>query len=56
MIKINPRQINAMMKQLGIKMKSIEAIEVIIKCDDKEIIIRRPEISRMNFMGKEVFR
>jgi len=31
-----------MMKKMGMKQEDIDASEVIIKCSDKEIIIRKP--------------
>lgn len=50
---MNPRQMEQAMKKLGIKQLKIEAEEVIIKCSDKNIIIRNPEIVKMNMMGQE---
>ena len=37
---MNPRKMQAMMKQLGIKQVDVPAIEVIIKTEEKEIIIK----------------
>ena len=41
------------MKQLGVKQEEIDAEEVIIKCSDKELIIRNPNVQRVNMMGQE---
>ena len=41
------------MKQLGMKQEEIDAQEVIIKCSDKELIIRNPNVQKINMMGQE---
>ena len=45
----------SMMKKMGMKQEDIDASEVIIKCSDKEIIIRNPEVAKIEMMGKENF-
>jgi len=50
---INPRKIQAMMKQMGVKQEEIDAEEVIIKCSDKELIIKNPNVQKVNMMGQE---
>jgi nascent polypeptide-associated complex subunit alpha len=52
---MNPRKMQAMMKQLGIKQVDVPAIEVIIKTEEKEIIITNPSVQRVNMMGQENF-
>jgi len=37
------------------KQEDIDASEVIIKCSDKEIIIRNPQVAKINMMGQENF-
>lgn len=54
-MKINPRQIEKLAKQMGISTKQIEAEEVIIKTPEKEIVIANPTVSRMNIMGQDTF-
>ena len=49
------RQMEKMMKQLGIKSEPIDADEVIIKAKDKEIIISNPQITKINMKGAESF-
>ena len=49
---INPKQMEKAMKQLGMKQEAIEAEEVVIRCNDKEIVIRNPDVSKINMMGK----
>jgi len=50
---LNPKELEKAMKKLGIKQQSIEAYEVIIKTKDKELIIKDPQIVKMNAMGQE---
>lgn len=51
--KINPRQMQKMMQKMGVKQEEIEASEVIIKCHDKELIIRNPQVSKIEVAGQE---
>ncbi len=50
---VNPKQLEQAMKKLGVKQEEIEASEVIIKCADKNLIIKNPNIVRINMMGQE---
>lgn len=50
---INPKQVEKMMKQMGIKQIDIPAEEVIIKLKDKDLIIKNPKVSKVNMMGQE---
>jgi nascent polypeptide-associated complex subunit alpha len=52
---INPREMQKAMKRLGIKQEEIDANEVIIKTNDSEIVIRNPQVSKVNMMGQETF-
>ena len=52
---INPRDMQKAMKRLGIKQEEIEALEVIIRTADREIIIANPQVSKVNMMGQETF-
>jgi nascent polypeptide-associated complex subunit alpha len=53
--KINPRQMQQMMRKMGIAQQEIDAKEVIIRCADKEIVITEPNVSKVNMMGQETF-
>ena len=54
---MNPKQMKKMerqMKKMGMKMDTLEgAREVIIRFDEKELIITDPDITLMNAMGQE---
>ncbi len=44
-----------MMRKMGIAQVEIPATEVIIKTEDKEIVITEPSVSKVNMMGQETF-
>ncbi|USN45812.1 MAG: nascent polypeptide-associated complex protein [Candidatus Woesearchaeota archaeon] len=53
---VNPRQMQQMMKKMGIRQDTIDAEEVIIrKTDGSEIVFLRPEVAKVNMMGQESF-
>jgi nascent polypeptide-associated complex subunit alpha len=52
---MNPKKMQAMMKQLGINQDEIDANRVIIECDDKNIIIEDPSVTKVNMQGQENF-
>jgi len=49
---MNPKSIQAAMKKMGIQQQELLAKEVIIKQNDKTLIIRNPEILKVNMMGQ----
>lgn len=56
---INPKQLKQMertMKKMGMDMKDINDVEeVVIVLKDKELVIKNPEVSKMNAMGQETY-
>ena len=55
-MKINPRQMEKMMRQMGMSQQPIEADEVVIKkTDGNEIIISNPDVQKVKMMGQETF-
>ena len=52
---MNPREMQKVMKRLGIKQEEIEAKLVIIKTANKDFIIKNPQVSKVNMMGQETF-
>jgi len=52
---VDPRKMKAMMSQMGIKSEEIDSEEVIIKGKDKNIIIRNPSVTKINFSGQDMF-
>ena len=54
-MKISPRQLEKMAKRMGIQSTQIDAEEVIIKTRESRIIIRNPQVAKVNMMGQETF-
>jgi len=52
---INPKQMQHMMKKMGIAQMDIDASEVIIKTPEKNIIIRNPSVAKVKMQGQETF-
>lgn len=52
---MNPQMVKQAMKKLGIKQEEIEASQVIIKTQDKNIIISNPNVTKINMQGQETF-
>jgi len=52
---MNPRQMRQAMKRLGIQQEEIDAKEVIIRLEDREIVISNPSVSKVNMMGQETY-
>ena len=54
--RINPRQMNQMMKRLGINVKEIENVEkVIIQTNDKEYIFENADVTIMDAQGQKTY-
>ena len=54
--KMNPRQMNKMMKRLGINIKEIKNVKkVIIKTDTKEYIFDGAEVTIMDAQGQKTY-
>jgi len=48
---MNPKQMQQAMKKLGIAQQEIEAIAVVIRTKNEDIIIRNPSVQRVNMAG-----
>ena len=54
--RINPRQMNQMMRRLGINVKNIDNVEkVIIQTDTKEYIFENAEVTLMEAQGQKTY-
>lgn len=49
---INPKQMQGMMKKMGIAQNEIDATRVIIECSDKKIIIDEPSVIKISMQGQ----
>ena len=52
---LNPKKIQAMMKQMGIDQDEIEAERVIIEKADGRIVIENPNVVKIKMQGQESF-
>lgn len=52
---MNPKQMEKMMKQMGIKTETIDASEVVIKARGKEIVITEPQVTKIKMGGQDTF-
>lgn len=52
---LNPKKMQAVMKQMGISQQEIPAKRVIIEKQDGNIIIENPSIVKINMQGQENF-
>ena len=52
---LNPKKMQAMMKQMGIAQQEIDANRVVIESDDGNIIITNPSVVKINMQGQENF-
>jgi len=53
--KIDPKKMQAIMSQMGIKQEEIDASRVIIETPEKNIIIDNPSVMKINMQGQETF-
>jgi nascent polypeptide-associated complex subunit alpha len=53
---INPKKMQAVMKQMGISQEEIDASRVVIeKLDDSRIVIENPSVTKVKMQGQETF-
>jgi len=53
--KMDPKQMQRMMKQFGIKSEELEAEKVIIEGREKKIVINNPQITVIDMKGQKTF-
>jgi alpha-NAC-related protein len=49
---LNPKQVAQAMKKMGMKQIEIDAIAVIIRTKNEDIIIRSPSVQKIDMMGQ----
>ncbi len=52
---IDPRTLKNMMAKMGIKSSDVEAIKVVITCNDKDIIVEDPQVTMIEAQGSVSF-
>lgn len=50
---VDPKKMQAMMRQMGIKQEELEAVRVIIEQEDGRIIIENPHVAKITMQGQE---
>lgn len=55
MFNLNAKQMEKMMKQMGIQQEQIDADEVIIKTSGAEIVVSNPQVMKIRLGGQETF-
>ena len=55
MFNLDPKKMNAVMKQMGISQEDLEATRVIIEKGDERIIIENPSVTKVKMNGQETF-
>ena len=52
---MNPRQMQQAMRRMGIQQTEIDAKEVIIRTEDKELVFKNPQVAKVNMMGQNTY-
>lgn len=52
-MRINPREMQRMMRQMGIQSEEIDAERVIIEAHGKRLVVNNPQITKMKMGGQE---
>lgn len=52
---VDPRQMKQMMRQMGISQTDIISNEVVIKTNDKNIVIKNPSVQQVVMKGQKTF-
>lgn len=55
MFGMDPKKMQQMMKQLGMKMDNVPATQVIIKTDAGDIVVEEPQVVKTTMQGQIVF-
>ena len=52
---VNPKQLEQMMKKMGVHQEEIESSEVIIRTGEGDILIKNPKVTKVNMMGQTTY-
>ena len=54
--RVNPREAKRMMQRMGLNMNAVEDVdEVIIRTSNKEIVIKKPDVSIIEVQGQKMY-
>ena len=52
---LDPKKMQGLMKQMGIKQDEVRAERVVIECSDRNIVIENPSVQKIVMQGKEMW-
>lgn len=52
---INPKQMQGMMKKMGISQKPIKATKAIFETEEGDMVIENPDITKITMQGQETY-
>jgi nascent polypeptide-associated complex subunit alpha len=52
---MNQRQMQQMMKQMGIQQVELDAVRVIIETAEERLVFDNPQVSKVNMMGQQTY-
>ncbi len=52
---MNPAMMKQAMKKMGVQQDELDAVEVVIKTKDKELVFPNPSVAKIKMMGQESF-
>lgn len=55
MPRVNPKQMKKMMRQMGMKTEELDALEVVIKLPDRNIIIDKPSVTVVEVQNQKTY-
>lgn len=55
MLPMDPRQMQAIMRQMGVKSRIVDAKRVVIECGDTSIVIDNPQVVEMEVKGEKSY-
>ena len=50
---MNPKDLQKVMKKMGMKQEEIDATEVIIKTTSTDLVVKNPKVIKINMMGQD---
>ncbi|MFQ5901613.1 MAG: nascent polypeptide-associated complex protein [Thermodesulfobacteriota bacterium] len=53
--KMNPKQLQRMMRQMGVDIEELDAEEVVIKLSDKDIVLENPSVNLIKAKGQKTY-
>lgn len=52
---MNSKQMKQAMKKMGVKQEELDAISVVIRLKDKDLVIDNPSVQKVDMMGQKSF-